>query len=142
MGDHLVACSMVSGVACRIFLRGLVRLSFAVRSLCRCHEGTDGAVDAWCEITLGSSSAYGRGKAGVVNERCKNHLDLLYNCFGWITLSCFCSMGHFNIAGVIELYNTGKVRKTIASLRYVINASMHVVLFDLEKPCSFNRNWN
>ena len=68
MGDHLVACSMVSGVACRIFLRGLVRLSFAVRSLCRCHEGTDGAVDAWCEITLGSSSAYGRGKAGMVNE--------------------------------------------------------------------------
>lgn len=51
-------------------------------------------------------------------------------------------MGHFNIAGVVELYNTGKVGKTIASLRYVINASMHVVLFDLEKPCSFNRNWN
>ena len=51
-------------------------------------------------------------------------------------------MGHFNIAGVIELYNTGKVGKTIASPRYVINASMYVVLFDLEKPCSFNRNWN
>ncbi|CAH3035828.1 unnamed protein product [Porites lobata] len=60
---------MVSGVACRIFLRRLVRLSFAVRSLCRCHEGTDGAVDAWCEITLGSSSAYGRGKAGVMTGK-------------------------------------------------------------------------
>ena len=67
MGDHLAACSMVSGLACRIFLRGLVRLSFAVRSLYRGHEGTNGAVDAWCEITLGSSSTYGRRKAGMVD---------------------------------------------------------------------------